>query len=1107
MGGVAGHMSHLYDNPSLSFSKIKEILAAVSNAELEAEEKVDGQNLFLSYSVKEGKAKAARNKGNLKAGGLDAHELATKFADRGSLTEAFTEGFSTFEKAVDALDNITKRRIFGPDTDIWYNAEIMDPRSANIILYDSKVLKIHDLGHFKVDKNTGAKLDVDVSENLQILDYSLSRMQSALGREDFSLLRKAVIELQKLDDSKALTAALGRIDAELRSEGLSENNKIEEYLFHRVFNGIDSDLPKTRKLEITNYLLKTPENIGLRLLKRGLSEEDKADLTAIVNNKKMILQGAIAPIEDIIHDFAVEILKGMESAFIVDNRKETERLQKELSFAVDEITKTGHENPDAMEIMQAHLNKIKDMSSISTPIEGIVFQYDGHTYKFTGNFAPINQILGLFKYGRGTKILHKEARQRSTEFIITEEEGNIKKEPSKAKQFVLSLPKFTPTETWGNPESMERSQINKIFGAIGGGADVKKKISNILGAIKNPGNIKDFSSPQRIISTLIVLESLTAVINSFSSSAAGFVFEGFMAALLGGTQVADPKDGSLPIQDLIAFTEYGGSSTVPVSLKLLREKPGTVKGSYTNLVKGINEFGLVVYIVGRKTGHSIKLEQFNISKENLVDLFNAGLTEDAFAALFALPDERQPGEWLSGKESFAKLKNMSWEEQFRMLQHSAGFSKEQRVSDSDEVSPVDTDARDEKTRAEDEKARAEDEKLRQSTNDRIFSVEENRRLWAEDKNLILEAAGKGGKQWYLSPTALKNSKVESGWETLGELPANPEATERVAEQYMGLLQDNLTAIFEATAHLGENVSNYFTYPDRSQATNAGKEAINDAKTVSSEMSKQVSDDPAAPGQRNENTEFDFDVITEEKGKRVALFPGKFKPPHRGHYEFAENLAKRDDVDEVVVLISSRSKPEVSNEQSLAIWKNYLSSPSAPNNIRVEMSNYPSPITEVYEFAADPKKVGINDTVYVVKSTKDDAVAGSTSKGDQRFDGIKAYADKHNPGVNVEQIAEKEVTRDNGEPYHAGDARKPIANQDLDSFAEFLPLHVNPEDIWSILTPTLDLDRQIDDTIDEMGLMGSGAVGGYGAPLGISTSSRKKRNTKPKVNRGKRQRRR
>ena len=41
MGGVAGHMDHLYDNPNLTFSKMKEIMEAASNAELKTEEKVD----------------------------------------------------------------------------------------------------------------------------------------------------------------------------------------------------------------------------------------------------------------------------------------------------------------------------------------------------------------------------------------------------------------------------------------------------------------------------------------------------------------------------------------------------------------------------------------------------------------------------------------------------------------------------------------------------------------------------------------------------------------------------------------------------------------------------------------------------------------------------------------------------------------------------------------------------------------------------------------------------------------------------------------------------------------------------------------------------------
>ena len=43
------------------------------------------------------------------------------------------------------------------------------------------------------------------------------------------------------------------------------------------------------------------------------------------------------------------------------------------------------------------LEKIGGLSSI-VPSEGIVFKYKGNTYKFTGAFAPVNQIVGLLNF-------------------------------------------------------------------------------------------------------------------------------------------------------------------------------------------------------------------------------------------------------------------------------------------------------------------------------------------------------------------------------------------------------------------------------------------------------------------------------------------------------------------------------------------------------------------------------------------------------------------------------------------------------------------------------------------------------------------------------------
>jgi len=446
MGGVAGHMSHLYDNPSLSFLKMKEIMAAVAEGDLVAEEKVDGQNLFISFSEKEGIAKAARNLSNLRKGGLTARELAHKFADRGVLTAAFTNGFETFEKAVNALTPNQRVAVFGSDANVWYNAEIMDPASKNVISYDEKIIKIHDTGHFIYDKATGKKIFEGLEDRLDLLDGQLELMQRTISEDDFQIMRRAVVQLQKLSDDTILSDAYQKIDIALSDAGRTEKDNVGSYVYSRIYAGIDSEIRGSLKDEIVKYLLKLPGNVGLRALKKGLKEDELEDLNDIIRNKSEILNMAISPIEMVVHEFSVEVLKGIQSLFIVDGSAEVERIRKELANAVNDITEKGEDDPNSMEILQRHLNKIGDMSRITTPVEGIVFQYDDHIYKFTGNYAPINQILGLFKYGRVSKGVTSEGIYTKGE-ILSEISG---------KRIALFPGKFKP------PHKGHLQYVNKI---------------------------------------------------------------------------------------------------------------------------------------------------------------------------------------------------------------------------------------------------------------------------------------------------------------------------------------------------------------------------------------------------------------------------------------------------------------------------------------------------------------------------------------------------------------------------------------------------------------------------------------------------------------------
>jgi len=75
------------------------------------------------------------------------------------------------------------------------------------------------------------------------------------------------------------------------------------------------------------------------------------------------------------------------------------RMRKEVEGAIKAIEQTGDE--DELGKLKAQLGKLKDLENVSSAAEGFVFNYDGNTYKFTGNFAPINQIMGILRYGKG----------------------------------------------------------------------------------------------------------------------------------------------------------------------------------------------------------------------------------------------------------------------------------------------------------------------------------------------------------------------------------------------------------------------------------------------------------------------------------------------------------------------------------------------------------------------------------------------------------------------------------------------------------------------------------------------------------------------------------
>tara|TARA_Y100000310_G_scaffold33984_1_gene32120 strand:+ start:376 stop:2316 length:1941 start_codon:yes stop_codon:yes gene_type:complete len=469
MGGLAGHMSHLYDNRDLKFGEMKEIFSAASQGELTGTEKTDGQNLFISYSVRDGKAKAARNKGNIKTGGMDAQELASKFADRGNLTKSFIDAFRTFEKAVLSLPTKAQRKIFGEDANIFYNAEIMDPRSANVINYDKKTLLIHRVGHAEFDRETGTVKDTDVSQNVDILENALERMQRATASEEYSVEINAIKSLKGLADRKPLKMAISRLNKLMKTWGLSDTDTVGDFIISNLGKFIDNkfpNLPQDKKTEVLKRLFGI-KGIRVTSITKGLDDEMKQQIKIAAKGSPQLLKNIIDPLEDIVHDFSVAVLQSLESTFVLNNKREVIRLQKEVANAIEVIKSADNEK--ANEFLQKQLYKLKQVENITTAAEGFVFDYNGITYKFTGNFAPLNQILGLFKYGRADVQFKTQDNKPKK---IQEQSGNT---------MVFAFGRFNP------PTIGHQKLIDKVAGvAEQRNATYKIFASQTQNAKKNP---------------------------------------------------------------------------------------------------------------------------------------------------------------------------------------------------------------------------------------------------------------------------------------------------------------------------------------------------------------------------------------------------------------------------------------------------------------------------------------------------------------------------------------------------------------------------------------------------------------------------------------------
>ena len=404
MGGAAGHMAHLHENTWLTFGEIKSFLTQVASAELSPIEKVDGQNIFFRWT--DSGIMCARNAGHMKKGGID--ETAYRAMWEGHpAADAFIQGF---EKIKAALENLSAEgqeafKTSQPNSYRFCNTEIMFPDNPNLINYDGNYIVLHNLKEVAVDG--GTLIDVEVfnagDKEFDAIVSSLSDVEKTADAKEWQLFGPKFVELNNIADGGALETVTAALDA----TGYSDSDKLFKMVEDALRPELEAgNIPDNKislmvnRIRLISEGAESSELPAISEIKQGLNRDQKAVVTKYgsVQKARNYIGEVTAPVAKAISDFAIEVLRGLESFFVTENDEEIARIQATLQDSISKLEAyEGDDSEKIGEMLEKQLTKLGEIENIASTIEGVIFEHppgSKNLVKLTGSFAMANQIIG-----------------------------------------------------------------------------------------------------------------------------------------------------------------------------------------------------------------------------------------------------------------------------------------------------------------------------------------------------------------------------------------------------------------------------------------------------------------------------------------------------------------------------------------------------------------------------------------------------------------------------------------------------------------------------------------------------------------------------------------
>ncbi len=439
MGGIAGHMNHVYDNLNLTFSGLLDIYTQAAAGNLSPTEKVDGQNLYFTYDLRDNKVKFARRPDEAANGGITKEALNSEFVRKRdasanpegyqNVVDAFFYGMTAIEMALNSVNQdvlftlFERAKLADADDDtphdtptVFINCEIMYSENRNMIMYDGDFIVFHkfDLLNENLEslsEDELLKLDSSMREKFNSLVSEVEKSEQTVGDRQWSVVGPQVRELNNLDTS-FLEEAREKIEAIIARYNMTLDDKFSDYLAKGVAEyiqqagftvSIPPDVVTILQRAVINPsgFSSQPGSIGNSLQlpagprkaavrKKiinnyiGGSKEDAALLSNFLSKTKSfsLMTSILEPFAQITPGLTASLMRGVPSAFMDDSDKGTAIFRRTVELAIQYL-ENMFKNADPLDPKIESLKKryrkqmerLQSVDNISSAMEGVVFEY------------------------------------------------------------------------------------------------------------------------------------------------------------------------------------------------------------------------------------------------------------------------------------------------------------------------------------------------------------------------------------------------------------------------------------------------------------------------------------------------------------------------------------------------------------------------------------------------------------------------------------------------------------------------------------------------------------------------------------------------------------